>query len=98
MLWMGEISHLPMRIIRPNIAWLYGTVYKAEYVILLLLWYLSNIAKYAIKSGNITQVTLLTNVTHYLSSIVSVTSLILHNIITTSNKVTNLVSNPLSNA
>ena len=47
--------------------------------------------KYAIKTGNITQVTLLTNATRYLSNIVTVTSLILHNIITTSNKVTNLV-------
>ena len=36
------------------------------------------------KTGNITQVTLLTNVTRYLSNIVTVTSLILHNIITTS--------------
>ena len=54
--------------------------------------------KYAIKTGNITQVTLLTNVTRYLSNIVTVTNLILRNIITTSNKVTNLVSNPLSNA
>ena len=53
--------------------------------------------KYAIKTGNITQVTLLTNVTRYLSNIVTVTSLILRNI-TTSNEVTNLVSNPLSNA
>ena len=69
-----------------------------RYVILLLLWYLSDITKYAIKTGNITQVILLTNVTHYLSNIVTVMSLILHNIITTSNKVTNLVSNPLSNA
>ena len=69
-----------------------------RYVILLLLWYLSNITKYAIKTGNITQITLLTNVTRYLSNIVTVTSLILHNIITTSNEVTNLVSNPLSNA
>ena len=69
-----------------------------RYVILLLLWYLSNITKYAIKTGNITQVTLLTNVTRYLSNIVTVTSLILCNIITTSNEVTNLVSNPLSNA
>ena len=68
------------------------------YIILLLLWYLSNITKYAIKTGNITQVTLLTNVTRYLSNIVTVTSLILRNIITTSNEVTNLVSNPLSNA
>ena len=34
----------------------------------------------------------------YLSNIVTVTSLILRNIITTSNKVTNLVSYPLSNA
>ena len=48
--------------------------------------------------GNITQVTLLTNVTHYLSNIITVTSLVLHNIITTSNEVTNLVSYPLSNA
>ena len=69
-----------------------------SYVILLLLWYLSNITKYAIKTGNITQVTLFTNVTRYLSNIVTVTSLILRNIITTSNEVTNLVSNPLSNA
>ena len=69
-----------------------------RYVILLLLWYLSNIMKYAIKTGNITQVTLLTNVMRYLSNIVTVTSLILCNIITTNNKVTNLVSNPLSNA
>ena len=57
----------------------------------------SNITKYAIKTGNITQVTLLTNVTRYLSNIVTVMSLILLNIITTSNEVTNLVSNPLSN-
>ena len=62
------------------------------------LYYLSNITKYAIKTGNITQVTLLTNVTRYLSNIVTVTSLILRNIITTSNEVTNLVSYPLSNA
>ena len=54
--------------------------------------------KYAIKTSNITQVTLLTNVTHYPSNIVTVTSLILRNIITTSNKVTNRVSYPLSNA
>ena len=67
-------------------------------IILLLLWYLSNITKYAIKTGNITQVTLLTNVMRYLSNIVTVTSLILCNIITTSNEVTNLVSYPLSNA
>ena len=53
--------------------------------------------KYAIKTGNITQVTLLTNVMRYLSNIVTVTNLILRNI-TTSNEVTNLVSNPLSNA
>ena len=52
--------------------------------------------KYVIKTGNITQATLLTNVTCYLSNIVTVTSLILRNIITTSNEVTNLVS-PLSN-
>ena len=63
--------------------------------VILLLWYLT---KYATKTGNITKVTLLTNVTRYLSNIVSVTSLILCNIITTSNEVTNLVSNPLSNA
>ena len=69
-----------------------------RYIILLLLWYLSNITKYAIKTGNITQVTLLTNVICYLSNIVTVTSLILRNIITTSNKVTNLISYPLSNA
>ena len=54
--------------------------------------------KYAIKTGSITQVTLLANVTHCLSNIVTVTSLILRNIITTSNEVTNLVSDPLSNA
>ena len=69
-----------------------------RYVILLLLWYLSNITKYAIKTGNITQVTLLTNVTRYLSNIITVTNLILRNIIITSNEVTNLVSNPLSSA
>ena len=51
--------------------------------------------KYAIKTGNITQVTLLTNVMRYLSNIVTVTNLISRNIIT-SNKVTNLISNPLS--
>ena len=51
--------------------------------------------KYAIETGNITQVTLLTNVMRYL---VTVTNLILRNIITTSNEVTNLVSDPLSNA
>ena len=51
-----------------------------RYVILLLLCYLSNITKYAIKTGNITQVTLLTNIMHYLSNIVTVTSLILRNI------------------
>ena len=38
-----------------------------------------NITKYAIKMGNITQVTLLTNVTRYLSNKVTVTSLILRN-------------------
>ena len=69
-----------------------------RYIILLLLWYLSNITKYAIKTDNITQVTLLTNVTRYLSNKVTVTSVILRNIITTSNEVTNLISNPLSNA
>ena len=53
--------------------------------------------KYAIKTGNITQVTLLTNVMHYLSNGVTVTRLILRNIIT-SNEVANLVSNSLSNA
>ena len=51
--------------------------------------------KYAIKTGNTTQVTLLTNVTRYLSNIVTVMSLIL---LLQSNGVTNLVSNPLSNA
>ena len=56
---------------------------------------ISNITKYAIKTGNITQVTLLKNMTHYLSNIVTVTSLILCNIITTSNKVTNFVRNPV---
>ena len=50
------------------------------------------------KTGNITQDTLLTNVTRYLSNIITVKSVILCNIITKSNKVTNLVSNPLSNA
>ena len=54
--------------------------------------------KYAIKTGNVTQVTLLTNVTRYLRNIFTVTNLILCNIITTSNEVTNLVSDPLSNA
>ena len=54
--------------------------------------------KYAIKTGNIALVTLLTNVMLYLSNIVTVMSLILRNIITTSNEVTNLISNPLSNA
>ena len=54
--------------------------------------------KYAIKTGNITHVILLTNVTRYLRNIVTVTSLILCNNITTINEVTNLVSNPLSNA
>ena len=53
--------------------------------------------KYAIKTDNITQVTLLVNVTRYLSNEVTVTSLILHNINTLSNEVTNLISNPLSN-
>ena len=66
---------------------------------IITLWKQSNITKYAIKkTGNITQVTLLANVTRYLSNIVSVTNLILRNIITKSNKVTDLVSNPLSNA
>ena len=54
--------------------------------------------KYAIKTGIITQVILFINVTRYLSNIVTVTSLILRNIITTSNEVTNLVGYPLSNA
>ena len=65
---------------------------------LLLLWYLSNITKYVIKTGNITQVTLLTNVIRYLSNVVTVMNLISRNSITTSNEVTNLVSSPLSNA
>ena len=69
-----------------------------RYVILLLLWQLSNTTKYTIKTGNITQVTLLTKVTRYISNIVTVTSLILCNVITTSNEVTNFVSYPLSNA
>ena len=50
--------------------------------------------KYTIKTGNITQVTILTNVTNK----VIVMSVILHNTFTKSNEVTNLVSNPLSNA
>ena len=50
------------------------------------------------KNGNITQITLLTNVTRYLSNIITVTSLILRNNITISNEVTNLISYPLSNA
>ena len=49
------------------------------------------------KTGNITQDTLLTNVTRYLSNIITVMSLILRNIITFF-FVTDLVSNPLSNA
>ena len=61
-------------------------------------YFCGNITKYTIKTGNITQVTLFTNVTRYLSNIVTVKSLILRDIITTSNEVTNLVSNPLSNA
>ena len=77
--------------------WEYCITYVTRYVILLLLWYLSNITKYAIKTGNITQVTLLTDVTRYLSNIVTVTNLILRYIITTSNEDTNLISNPLSN-
>ena len=36
----------------------------------------SHITKYAMKTGNITQDTLLTNVTRYLSNITTVTSLI----------------------
>ena len=68
-----------------------------RYVIIITFVVLSNITKYALKTGNITQVTLLTNVTHYLSNIVTATSLILCNIITTSKEVTNLISNPLSN-
>ena len=67
-----------------------------RYTILLLLWQLGNV-KYAIKTDIITQVTLLTSVTHYLSNIVTVMNLILHNIITISNKVINLISNSLSN-
>ena len=51
--------------------------------------------KYAVKTGIITQ--LLANVTRYLSNEVTIMSLILRNIITLSNEVTNLVSNPLSN-
>ena len=44
------------------------------------------------------QDTLLTNVTRYLSNIITVTSLMLCNIIIKSNEITNLVSNALSNA
>ena len=55
------------------------------------------ITKYAIKADNIMQVTLLTNVTRYLSNEVTVTSIILCNIITTSNEGTNFVTNLLSN-
>ena len=42
--------------------------------------------KYAVKTGNITQVILLANIMHYLSNEVTITSLILHNIITLSNR------------
>ena len=52
--------------------------------------------KHVIKTSNITQVTLLTNVTCYQSNEVTVMSLILSNF-TTSNQVTNLISNPLGN-
>ena len=52
---------------------------------------ISNITKCAIKTGNIIQVTLLTNVTCYVSNIVAVMNLILCNIVITSNKVTNLI-------
>ena len=45
------------------------------------------------KTGNIRQDTLLTNVTRYLSNIITVILRIIK-----SNEVTNLVSNPLSNA
>ena len=45
------------------------------------------------KSSNITQVTLLTKITCYLSNEVTVMNLTLSNFITTSNKVTNLVIN-----
>ena len=48
--------------------------------------------KYAIKTGIITQVTLLTNVTRYLSNIVTVTNLVLCNIITISNELKLLIS------
>ena len=75
---------------------LYYGLLVTRYIILLLLWQLSNITKYTIKTGN--QVTLLTNVMRYLNNIVTVTSLILCNIIPTSNEVTNLVSYPLNNA
>ena len=46
-----------------------------HYIIIITFVVTINIAKYAIKTGNITQVTLLTNVTCYLSNIVTVTSL-----------------------
>ena len=55
---------------------IYAVLGITRYVILLLLWQQSNITKYAMKTGNITQDTLLTNVTRYLSNIITVTSLI----------------------
>ena len=72
-------------------AWLMTRIYVDDS----LVW---GSLRLAPKMGDITQVTLLTNVTRYLSNIVTVTSLILCNIITTSNEVTNHVSYPLSNA
>ena len=51
-----------------------------------------------LKTSNITQDTLLTNVMHYLSNEDTVTYITLSNFITTSNEVTNPVTNPFSNA
>ena len=81
---------------RGSVLYKWAVLGVTRYVILLLLWYLSNITKYAIKIGNITQVTYKCNALP--SNIVTVMNLILRNIITTSNEVTNLVSNSLSNA
>ena len=74
--------------------------YVTHYVIIITFLVTSNICitKYVVKTGNITQVTLLTNAMHYLSNEVSYTVMILlHNITTTSNEVTDLIGNPLSN-
>ena len=58
----------------------------------------NKVTKYAIKTGNVTQVPLLSNVMRYLNNEVTVTNVTLCNIIMTSDEVTNLVSDPLSNA